>query len=58
MAGVLAGLFGLGYLVGIHSAYYFFAMQIIAGLFQSTGWPAVVAVFASWFGKVGEGVEG
>jgi OPA family glycerol-3-phosphate transporter-like MFS transporter 1/2 len=27
------------------------APQIIAGLFQSTGWPSVVAIMANWFGK-------
>lgn len=25
--------------------------QIIAGLFQSTGWPSVVSIVANWFGK-------
>jgi OPA family glycerol-3-phosphate transporter-like MFS transporter 1/2 len=28
-------------------------MQIIAGLFQSTGWPSVVSIVANWSGKVG-----
>jgi sugar phosphate permease len=26
-------------------------MQVIAGVFQSTGWPSVVAIMANWFGK-------
>lgn len=26
-------------------------MQVIAGIFQSTGWPSVVAIMANWFGK-------
>lgn len=26
-------------------------VQVIAGVFQSTGWPSVVAIMANWFGK-------
>lgn len=26
-------------------------LQIVAGVFQSTGWPSVVAVMANWYGK-------
>ena len=26
-------------------------VQLICGLFQSSGWPPVVAVVANWFGK-------
>lgn len=26
-------------------------LQVIAGVFQSTGWPSVVAIMANWFGK-------
>ncbi|KAI7995337.1 putative glycerol-3-phosphate transporter 4 [Camellia lanceoleosa] len=26
-------------------------MQMVAGLFQATGWPSVVAVIGNWFGK-------
>ena len=29
---------------------FFFFGQIIAGAFQSTGWPAVVATVGNWFG--------
>jgi OPA family glycerol-3-phosphate transporter-like MFS transporter 1/2 len=25
--------------------------QVLAGLFQSTGWPSVVSIVANWFGK-------
>lgn len=27
------------------------AVQVVAGVFQSTGWPSVVAIMANWFGK-------
>ncbi|KAI4315204.1 hypothetical protein L6164_028038 [Bauhinia variegata] len=26
-------------------------MQMVAGLFQATGWPSVVAIIGNWFGK-------
>ncbi|GJM86375.1 hypothetical protein PR202_ga02228 [Eleusine coracana subsp. coracana] len=39
--------FGAGYWLDIHSFYYFLVIQVIAGLFQSTGWPSVVAVVGS-----------
>ncbi|KAL1060884.1 hypothetical protein V6Z11_1Z062300 [Gossypium hirsutum] len=33
-----------------------FKVQMIAGLFQSTGWPSVVAVVGNWFGKKKRGL--
>lgn len=49
--GLFTSLFGAGYWLNIHSFYYFLAIQMFAGLFQSTGWPSVVAVVGNWFGK-------
>lgn len=49
--GVLTSMFGFGYWLNIHSFYYYLVMQMLAGLFQSSGWPSVVAVMGSWFGK-------
>ena len=49
--GVFTSLFGVGYWLNIHSFYYYLAAQVLAGLFQSTGWPSVVAVVGNWFGK-------
>ncbi|OIW08790.1 hypothetical protein TanjilG_16371 [Lupinus angustifolius] len=49
--GVFTSLFGAGYWGDIHNFYYFLVVQMIAGLFQSTGWPSVVAVVGNWFGK-------
>ncbi|GKB83146.1 putative glycerol-3-phosphate transporter 1 [Tanacetum coccineum] len=42
--GIFTSLFGVGYWANIHVFYYYLIVQMIAGLFQSTGWPSVVAV--------------
>jgi OPA family glycerol-3-phosphate transporter-like MFS transporter 1/2 len=49
--GFFTAAFGAGYWLNIHTFYYFLGIQLIAGLFQSTGWPSVVAVVGNWFGK-------
>lgn len=49
--GVFTALFGVGYWANIHLFYYYLIVQMLAGLFQSTGWPSVVAVVGNWFGK-------
>lgn len=54
--GLLTSLFGIGYWGNIHSFWYFLIIQMIAGLFQSTGWPSVVAVVGNWFGKSKRGL--
>uniref|UniRef100_A0A7N1A037 Major facilitator superfamily (MFS) profile domain-containing protein n=1 Tax=Kalanchoe fedtschenkoi TaxID=63787 RepID=A0A7N1A037_KALFE len=54
--GVFTSLFGVGYWANIHSFYYFLVLQMLAGLFQSTGWPSVVAVVGNWFGKKKRGL--
>ncbi|KAK8686417.1 hypothetical protein V6N13_125442 [Hibiscus sabdariffa] len=54
--GLLTSLFGAGYWANIHSFYYFLIVQMIAGLFQSTGWPSVVAVVGNWCGKKKRGL--
>ena len=52
--GVFTVLVGMAYFWNIHSYSYFIIMQVMAGLFQSTGWPSVVAVMGNWFtGKRG-----
>ncbi|KAL5724008.1 hypothetical protein ACHQM5_007328 [Ranunculus cassubicifolius] len=50
-SGIFVGLFGLGYFWDIHVFWFYLVMQMIAGLFQATGWPSVVAVIGNWFGK-------
>lgn len=50
-SGIFVGLFGMGYFWNVHRFWFYLAMQMIAGLFQATGWPSVVAVIGNWFGK-------
>lgn len=54
--GVFTALFGAGYWLNIHSFYYFLVVQMLTGVFQSTGWPSVVAVVGNWFGKSKRGL--
>lgn len=49
--GVFTSMFGIGYWLNIHSFYYYLVVQMLAGVFQSSGWPSVVAVMGNWFGK-------
>ncbi|KAJ8752881.1 hypothetical protein K2173_008616 [Erythroxylum novogranatense] len=53
---IFTSLFGVGYWANVHSFYYFLMVQMLAGLFQSTGWPLVVAVIGNWFGKKRRGL--
>jgi len=50
-SGVFTALFGLGYVWDVHLFSYYVLVSIIAGLFQSTGWPSVVSIVANWSGK-------
>ncbi|KAI3471045.1 hypothetical protein Pfo_027708 [Paulownia fortunei] len=54
--GLFTALFGVGYWANIHLFYYYLIVQMLAGLFQSTGWPSVVAVVGNWFGKKKRGL--
>merc|ERR1719365_434603 len=51
VSGIFTFLFGLAYNVNVHSLGYFIAIQVALGMFQATGWPGVVSVMATWFGK-------
>lgn len=42
---------GAGYWLQIHSFAYYLIMNMLAGMFQATGWPAVVALMGNWFGR-------
>ncbi|KAL6221600.1 hypothetical protein ACLB2K_004996 [Fragaria x ananassa] len=55
-SGVLTCLFGLGYWCNVHLLWYFVGVQVVCGLFQSIGWPCVVAVVGNWFGKTKRGL--
>lgn len=50
-SGATLFLFSLGYFGNIHTISFYICGQILAGLFQGTGWPIVVAIVAHWFGK-------
>lgn len=54
--GLFTCMFGIGYWLNIHSFYYYLVIQMMAGLFQSSGWPSVVAVMGNWFGKKKRGL--
>ncbi|GKV33793.1 hypothetical protein SLEP1_g42249 [Rubroshorea leprosula] len=54
--GLFTSFFGVGYWANVHSFYYYLILQMLAGLFQSTGWPSVVAVVGNWFGKKKRGL--
>ncbi|XP_017275311.1 glucose-6-phosphate exchanger SLC37A2 [Kryptolebias marmoratus] len=51
MSGLFTSLFGLGFYWNIHSLGYYAFVQVMNGLMQTTGWPAVVACVGNWFGK-------
>lgn len=55
-SGIFTILFGLGYWLDIHLLGFFIGVQILCGLFQSIGWPCVVAVVGNWFGKSKRGL--
>lgn len=51
LSGFFCYLFGVAKTADIHSIWYFVFVQLMAGVFQTTGWPGVVAVVGRWFGK-------
>lgn len=55
-SGIFVGLFGMGYFWNVHVFGFYLVMQMVAGLFQATGWPSVVAVIGNWFGKTKRGL--
>ncbi|XP_057968326.1 putative glycerol-3-phosphate transporter 5 [Malania oleifera] len=55
-SGLLTIAFGLGYWLNVHVLLFFFGVQILCGLFQSIGWPCVVAIVGNWFGKSKRGL--
>jgi sugar phosphate permease len=55
-SGIFVGLLGVGYFGNVHQLAYFIIIQIVVGIFESTGWPGVVAVMGNWFGKQNRGL--
>lgn len=49
-------MFGIAKSYNIHSMWYFVIVQILAGLFQTSGWPGVVTICGRWFGKSKRGL--
>lgn len=49
-------LFGLAHPFKIQALWYFIIIQILSGITQTTGWPAVVAVVGNWFGSAKKGL--
>ncbi|KAG1658428.1 hypothetical protein FOA52_009610 [Chlamydomonas sp. UWO 241] len=49
--GVFTVMFGCGYFWDMHFYPYYIIVSVLAGLFQSTGWPSVVSIVANWSGK-------
>ncbi|XP_017087309.2 glucose-6-phosphate exchanger SLC37A2 [Drosophila bipectinata] len=56
LTGVFTYMFGVASTSNVHSLWYFIAAQIGAGIFQTTGWPGVVALVGRWFGKSKRGL--
>lgn len=50
-SGIFVALSGIGYLLNIHAFWFYLTTQMIAGFFQATGWPSVVAVIGNWFDR-------
>ncbi|KAK6248292.1 hypothetical protein QUC31_019857 [Theobroma cacao] len=50
-SGLFTIIFGFGYWFDVHLLAYFMGVQVVCGVFQSIGWPCVVAVVGNWFGK-------
>ena len=55
LSGFFTYLFGIAYYYRIHNFWYFFFAQLLSGVVQSTGWPAVVVVVAKWFPRSSRG---
>jgi OPA family glycerol-3-phosphate transporter-like MFS transporter 1/2 len=55
-SGIFTVLFGLGYWLDVHVLGFFVGVQIVCGVFQSIGWPCVVAVVGNWLGESKRGL--
>ncbi len=55
-SGVMTMAFGFGRWFDIHAFGYYVFVQAAAGALSTTGWPAVVAVVANWFGRGKKGL--
>ncbi|XP_024881105.1 glucose-6-phosphate exchanger SLC37A2 isoform X1 [Temnothorax curvispinosus] len=51
VSGISCYLFGIAKPYNIHNLWYFVFVQVLGGVFQTSGWPGVVTVVGNWFGK-------
>ncbi|XP_016990768.2 glucose-6-phosphate exchanger SLC37A2 [Drosophila rhopaloa] len=56
LTGVFTYMFGIARTSNIHSFWYFVLVQVLAGIFQTTGWPGVVTLVGRWFGRSKRGL--
>jgi len=55
-SGIITMIFGFSKYWNIHSLIYYDAIQFVTGIFQTSGWPGVVAVIGNWFGHGKKGL--
>ena len=55
LSGLLTALLGIPFWIGLQRVVYFIIIHALFGITQSTGWPGVVAVMGTWFGKGNHG---
>ena len=51
-SGLFQAAFSLGYFLDIHNYWFYFVVNILQGVFQSIGWPCVVAVLSNWLQSI------
>ncbi|THD19969.1 MFS transporter OPA family solute carrier family 37 (Glycerol-3-phosphate transporter) member 1/2 [Fasciola hepatica] len=51
ISGLMNVAFACAYYLDIHSYTYFMVVQVLSGIFQASGWPAVVTLMGNWWGK-------
>ncbi|XP_027199728.2 glucose-6-phosphate exchanger SLC37A2-like [Dermatophagoides pteronyssinus] len=55
ICGLLCIVSGSAFYLKIHSLWFFIITQVLTGLAESTGWPAVLAIMGGWFGSTKKG---
>jgi OPA family glycerol-3-phosphate transporter-like MFS transporter 1/2 len=55
-SGLCTYAFGLAFYYDIHSIWFFVVVQVLSGLVQTSGWPAVVAAVGNWCPKRSRGI--
>ena len=56
VCGAICIAFGLAHTFQIHQLWYFVVVQVAAGIAQTSGWPATVAVVGEWYGNTKKGL--